>query len=290
MLLPCCSMPEDPFPTTSAGACTDPNSRLSTPIPDGTKRRRLRIQHAARLYIYEGVDSIAELSKKSGVHPKYLRKVKGEDDWDGYAERVWSERTASTLTIRTVEEQSLIDGEKERQHREVPKLQQEAERLIEAMAAASPGSKLHAAILTAMKTVRALLEGSTHYDLAKAEAAARMKLALTSPPSTPRAHRGELPEPEPEPGSALDLNDWEGPDDRLQEPAVNGAGEPGPNHQTTLNDKGGENPTGSEQRAPQQGQPAPPMQPAAGGGETTAAAAVRTADRGEGEHESPDMP
>jgi hypothetical protein len=202
----------------------EPNSKIGTPIPEQTRKRRLKLQHAARLYIYEGVDSMRDLSKKSGVDPKYLRRVKGEDKWDDFAEHVWRERTASTLTIRTVEEQSLIDGEKERQHREVPKLQVEAERLIEAMAQAQPGSKLHAAILTSMKTVRGLLEGSTHYDLAKAEAAARMRLALTSPIATPSAHRPAVDEPEPEAGDALDLNNWEGVDDRLPIPAMQGAG------------------------------------------------------------------
>jgi hypothetical protein len=152
---------------------------------------------------------MTELSKKSGVSSKYLRRIKVEDDWDDYAQEVWASRSASTLKVRTVEEQSLIDGEKERQHREIPKLQVEAERLLETLTTLPPEGKAYSAVLSAMVKVRAMLEGSTHYDLAKQEAQARMRLSLTTPTNTPSTATRDDPEPQPQHGQALDFSDWD---------------------------------------------------------------------------------
>jgi hypothetical protein len=180
-----------------------------TPIPAATTRKRkLSVQHAARLYIYEGIDSMTELSKRTGVPTSYLNQCKNADAWDAFAAELWASRSPAGVTIRTVEEQSLIDGEKRRQRVEIPQLTVESDRVLAAMLKASPGSKIHTALLISLARLRSLIEGSTHYDLAKLEASARMRIAIAAPqPITPMQHAGAPPAPEA--GAALDLSDWQ---------------------------------------------------------------------------------
>lgn len=146
-------------------------------IPEATKKRDGRYHDAARLYIHQRKTNLAELSKLTGLAANFLRKIRHEDDWDGFVDKLASRSLTSVfsctaLVDRAEGQMKLMKQEVEDQAAMVEKLRTERGKVLEVIATGSPGTKAYSAALSSLALIRKELEGITGLDDMKSEVSA----------------------------------------------------------------------------------------------------------------------
>ena len=140
-------------------------------IPRATKSRDSRIIDACILYIYgdskdgERVTKYKDLAIITGAGAKTIQDAKIADKWEDFrldliAEQL-KQRDGTELSFarkRSSREVKMIADEKERQILEIPKLEEQAQAIVEAMKEFPPGSKLYPGLVTSLDRVTKMLD------------------------------------------------------------------------------------------------------------------------------------
>lgn len=140
------------------------------------------------LYIYgdpttgERVTDIVELSKRvAGSRPQELRNIRRVDRWDEFrlemiAREIQEQKASGDMPLvgrkRTALEMDAILEENARQQAEIPKLKEEAQKLMEAIAETEPSDRSYSAMVVSLGRVTEMLNirtGKAEYEQEIAE-------------------------------------------------------------------------------------------------------------------------
>jgi hypothetical protein len=136
-------------------------------IPEQTKRRSIRVQNAARLYIYKGVTCIEDLMRETKFGRTHLTEIRDADDWDGFIARLHSKSitpvfdSSLAAAIKAESRREAAMGELRRQEESITTLTAEIQRVLVAVQGFEVGSKGHASALSAVVTLRRELDELT---------------------------------------------------------------------------------------------------------------------------------
>lgn len=160
------------FPMPRKRNDISPDHRL--PIPRGTKSRDSKTIDACVLYLYgdpetgRRITEATDLAVITGGRLNTIQSSRTEDKWEDFrlnliADRM--EQKGNTLSYfqrkRTDAELKRIENEKVRQINEIPKLEMQAEAILDSMRENPPGSKLYPGLVTALDRITKMLDERT---------------------------------------------------------------------------------------------------------------------------------
>jgi len=184
---------------------------FTLPLPHATRVRSPRSVEAAILYIYgdpttgERVTDIVELSKRvPGSKAKELRAIRREDRWDEFrlemiAREIQEKKASGDMPLvgrkRTPLEMEAILGENARQQAEIPKLKDEAEKLMERIAETEPSDRSYSAMVVSLGRVTEMLNirtGKAEYEQEIAEGRRALLKMASAQKQQPKDHSVDI--------------------------------------------------------------------------------------------------